>query len=505
MSLLTLEGIREARALRADTMLIAAIVIEFLYASALAPWFNTWNLILTIGLPLMVCAVFVYRWPLPPRLRSIVLSTIAILFTMLHIQQSQGLIEMHFGIFVAIAFIAIYRDWLPLVVVAALVALHHIIFCYLQHINSGIWLFRDMQDHWLRVVIHAGYVIAETGFFIFFTRNARREVEVSDVLMVTTQNMMRQKDIIDFRVKIDSPTSELQEFSRLLSGLNRLLQQVNNVSEQLHFSARDLDLKREQLHSDSENMQLDIHSLAESVSTLSQAVHEIADNTSAAAKAVNAAYQDEQSLRMMINSSHEINQHLNIASEKMVSLNQACHAIDKVVNVITGIAEQTNLLALNAAIEAARAGEDGRGFAVVAEEVRALAGRTQQSTSEVFELVKALQKGSEETTTIMEECQRITAETESNSLEVAQSLDKLKASLFSINQLSQSIANATQEQDQVSQKMTANAAAVKEKNSGMQRQVSALSVLSDTLIQHQQALNEQMCNVLLQPLPKDLS
>src|SRR5690606_6433986 len=138
------------------------IAVEFVYALALAPWFDTWNLIFVVGLPLVICAVCVYRFPLPHRLRSILLSTIAVLFTLLHIQQAHGLIEMHFGIFVAIAFIAIYRDWLPLVIVAALVAVHHIIFCYLQHINSGIWLFRDMQDHWLRVVIHAGYVVAET-------------------------------------------------------------------------------------------------------------------------------------------------------------------------------------------------------------------------------------------------------------------------------------------------------------------------------------------------------
>jgi methyl-accepting chemotaxis protein len=159
-----------------DRLLLCVIGVLLVMALALAPLYDTWTEALAVGLP----AAAIVAWLVSTQPGALVtrcaIAAALMIFTALHIDQVHGMIEMHFGVFVLLAFLLFYRDWVPLVVAVGVVAVHHFAFDYMQRMGAPVWVFAANTGFGI-VLIHAAYAIFETGLLIVMAIRLRAEVE----------------------------------------------------------------------------------------------------------------------------------------------------------------------------------------------------------------------------------------------------------------------------------------------------------------------------------------
>ncbi|MBJ6725414.1 methyl-accepting chemotaxis protein [Geomesophilobacter sediminis] len=144
------------------------------------------------------------------------------------------------------------------------------------------------------------------------------------------------------------------------------------------------------------------------------------------------------------------------AAKTIEALGARSEQIGEIAGTIDEIADQTNLLALNAAIEAARAGEQGRGFAVVADEVRALAERTSRATSEIGNMIKAIQAETRDAVKAMEAGVLQVEKGAATSHKSGEALQEILTRIGEVSAQIGEIAAAAEGQNETSVRMAAN-------------------------------------------------
>ncbi|MFV1984265.1 MAG: methyl-accepting chemotaxis protein, partial [Thiohalomonadales bacterium] len=208
----------------------------------------------------------------------------------------------------------------------------------------------------------------------------------------------------------------------------------------------------------------EVDQVATAINEMSATVQEVARNAEQAAKSAEEANEHavigNNVVQENIKAINRLSTEIQTATEVIQRLSKESDNIGSVLDVIKGIAEQTNLLALNAAIEAARAGEQGRGFAVVADEVRTLAGRTQQSTVEIETMITALQQGTKDAVKVMEQSQEMTEASVLQASRAGESLQTITTSINSIMEMNTMIASAAEQQSAVTEEINKNIVAI---------------------------------------------
>ena len=251
-----------------------------------------------------------------------------------------------------------------------------------------------------------------------------------------------------------------KHFNRFVKNIHLMMQDFKVQSDDMNVIAQKMNDISEQSKHEMGQQRQETEQVATAVAEMSAAAAEIAINAQGAAEAARDADDEglviNQVVKEAISSIQGLADNLSSAEKDIADLEVEVAGISTVLDVIRGIADQTNLLALNAAIEAARAGEQGRGFAVVADEVRSLAGKTQESTKEINAKIESLQNGAHRAVESMKKSRTTSDISVQKAGEAGTSLGKISQSVSRISDMNLQIATASEEQTNVTEEIARN-------------------------------------------------
>ncbi len=195
----------------------------------------------------------------------------------------------------------------------------------------------------------------------------------------------------------------LQEVTRVSTSVSENMGEISKGSSDIARATQAVARNTMESSAIGKNLISHMHDITNQISTLSASNEEITSTSQEILRhAQDVATRGNEAQNLGNEANEKMGLVMKIAQESVEDieeLNSQIREINKIVKMINDIAGQINLLALNAAIEAARAGDAGRGFAVVAGEVKNLAADARKATDHISDVISAIQRSSEKTST----------------------------------------------------------------------------------------------------------
>ncbi|MBF9002780.1 methyl-accepting chemotaxis protein [Vibrio nitrifigilis] len=307
-------------------------------------------------------------------------------------------------------------------------------------------------------LIIIGLVISIVTAWVIITHLRQRVDIIKSTLIDAAQNLA-----LNHRIDLDG-RDELADiarsFNQFIEKLHSTIDQVAAQSRELGVMAKDVAKRSHQTQSNCTSQRDRTLQVATAINELGATVSEIANNAAQAADVAKEATERSGEGQNVVGQAREqigyLSHELTEANSVVDSLAKQVAVISTTLETIRSISEQTNLLALNAAIEAARAGEQGRGFAVVADEVRTLASRSAQSTSEIQLVIDSLQNESKLAVNAMDNGQQQSQKVVDFANSATEALATINTHIHDISDQNIQVATATEEQSTVVEDINRN-------------------------------------------------